>query len=928
MGDRQSSERSTELEQPDLPSQPPETIAASSSSLSPLLYSTLPHLAHLPPQESFPHPKASTRQEPEDSHPPSSHPTHADVSAQIPLTATENVGDFNRTINGSHVYKNCSVLLVRFPNASPSATPDTDPIPNSSQTHILSDKRGFVSSVSDVPAPTSSETQMNPGQRVDYTLGQHYGSLLSTGCRGYALWKPSPRCTGTGKEHIISIGDVGVCYDIDPFRTFFNITKDLGGIAGVQPPDGVDPPCIIQRNDMTVDPRFHEEYRLLVQPKASILQRSLVSAHVNKIFTLKLSAKPGALLMLPHGAVLRKLEKTSEFKRRILRYWREWYEFADEEGDLDETQTLCLVTGVEQCSTWAMAVWDSTSTNSNADLDSLVLAVAESSGCCSWQSFPLRATVQSSAPIPLGVVDEELKETVFIRAFWISRSNGSSVRRPFPPPPDENGNSDEDFTKRRGTSRGPSSNPRAPNSRSVTSQNPLNPSRNESSSDSSYPAPVDYHDLPISPESRTSYSSVSSSEKDPINGPNIIDLSQAAFSTVSHPCQSINMLAFEIVSKAKPSMLDVGCVAFSHDEDWMSVLRELNEPQIPEGNELLKKICEKFKFVADGDVIHTERMSSAEYEFIRQSPGLASDKVDLIPVLFHLREPDASPEPELQRTSTTTTHVIHTEQMSSAEHGFVRQSPGLASDKVLFHLREPDASPEPELERMSTTTAKFRIDNTPPQLSSKRVLMACTECRKRKVRCNPDRSGVTRPCERCSRNRQRCRYEPINVDPELDSGEGIKLYDPYAQSPPAHYPSPQRAIACTECHKRKVRCNPGRSGATACEQCQSNGLECRNAPIFPNRSIMAGGASHRPSDYTMVPSRSSPNAAPVRLKSVSPPSTVFAPKLKSSFLVTVVSVMEPHRAFAVIIASNDIVYLSLEDNPRIQLSERTYKNRT
>ncbi|KAL0058060.1 hypothetical protein AAF712_015274 [Marasmius tenuissimus] len=288
MSRAQSLECSAKLGQPELPSQPRETIAASSSSV------------------------------------------------------TQNVGDFNRTLNGSHVYKNCSVLLVRFPNGGPSAAPDTDLILNSSQTHSLPDKQRFVSSVSDAPASTPSpETQTITDQMIDYTLSQRYGSLLSTGCSGYALWKPSPRCTAAGKEHIISIGDVGVCHDTDPFRTFFNITKARGGISRIRPPNGVDPPCIIDGDDVTVDSKFYEEYKLLAKPKASILKRSLVSVHRATVYTLKLSAKTGALLMLPRGAVLKKLEKTNEFKKRIVRHWREWYEFAEEEGDLGKSPRPC-----------------------------------------------------------------------------------------------------------------------------------------------------------------------------------------------------------------------------------------------------------------------------------------------------------------------------------------------------------------------------------------------------------------------------------------------------------------------------------------------------------------------------------------------------------------------------------------------------------
>ncbi|KAK1230637.1 hypothetical protein PQX77_006267 [Marasmius sp. AFHP31] len=98
------------------------------------------------------------------------------------------------------------------------------------------------------------------------------------------------------------------------------MTKDLGGISGVQPPDGVEPPVVVQEEDMTIDLRYHGKYKLLTSPEASITHHSVSSIHPNTVLTLKLSAKPGALLMLPKGAVLKKLERTSEFKRRILRH--------------------------------------------------------------------------------------------------------------------------------------------------------------------------------------------------------------------------------------------------------------------------------------------------------------------------------------------------------------------------------------------------------------------------------------------------------------------------------------------------------------------------------------------------------------------------------------------------------------------------------
>ena len=60
-------------------------------------------------------------------------------------------------------------------------------------------------------------------------------------------------------------------------------------------------------------------------------------------------------------------------------------------------------------------------------------------------------------------------------------------------------------------------------------------------------------------------------------------------------------------------MLDFGCVAVSHDEDWIGISEHVSflleqshsqlmslRIQFPERNELLRHVCAKFKFVAEG----------------------------------------------------------------------------------------------------------------------------------------------------------------------------------------------------------------------------------------------------------------------------------------------------------------------------------------
>ncbi|KAJ8085481.1 hypothetical protein PM082_004297 [Marasmius tenuissimus] len=655
---------SAEVGQPSLPFQHHEAVAASPN------YS--PH-----------QPQASLSQNPSGQHPgsgcflgyynpSSSRVTQAEAptSESPPSTVTENHGQYSRTAvrsNGKffsletprghsfhftvHENRHC----VQYYGCADPSVPSTLGF---SQNHTRSDEQGPFNLAVSTPLPTnSSQMHVSTRRRNGYIPGQRYTSLLSAGCSGYALWKPSPRYTASGKEYVISIGDVGVCHDTDPFHAFFNITKDLGGLSGVRPPNGVDPPCVIEEDDITVDARFHERNKVLAMSEAPISVRTTRVSSDSSVFTLQASTKAGALLMLPQGGILRKLHKTSEFRRRILRHWEDWYKFADEQGEV-ETPTLCLVTGVEQCSTWAMAVWDATSTSSShSDPGSLELTVTEF-GECSWTSWPVRCTIQSSEPRSPHMIDDGTKETVFIRALWISRSDGKFSDDPpsSSSGSNEGGSSDRDHARPHHSTRGPSDH--LPNS-TRGSWNLFHWFYNGSSSNSpslSEPRPFDRSELS---SLRISASVLSSPDESPIDTSRFIDLpanSDAAF----QPCRSINKLALEIASRAQPSLFNAGCVAFSHDEDWMSVIEDLDEPHVPMEDELLKCICGKFKFVAEGDAIYTEPMTSSELDLIRQSPAvLAQNGSTLIPILFHIRETGASPLHETQEELTGISSKTH-----------------------------------------------------------------------------------------------------------------------------------------------------------------------------------------------------------------------------------------------------------------------------
>ncbi|KAJ8085475.1 hypothetical protein PM082_004291 [Marasmius tenuissimus] len=173
-------------------------------------------------------------------------------------------------------------------------------------------------------------------------------------------------------------------------------------------------------------------------------------------------------------------------------------------------------------------------------------------------------------------------------------------------------------------------------------------------------------------------------DEDLIDTSEIIDIA-AAFDIRVFPldmlsCHFISTLALEIASRAQPSLIDSGCIAFSHDEGWMSVLEDLDDPQVPRSIELLKRICEKFKFVDEGDVIYTERMTLDKLAFVRESPGSICNELDLIPVLFSFQIPDVTAEHELQSIPTTQGIPLETHPTPSNAYDPVDLSRRFADD--------------------------------------------------------------------------------------------------------------------------------------------------------------------------------------------------------------------------------------------------------
>ncbi|KAL0575829.1 mitogen-activated protein kinase kinase kinase, partial [Marasmius crinis-equi] len=565
-----------------------------------------------------------------------------------------NRGNYNRTYNDSLVHNgrktdkrsyNGAVVYVSVHEAEKYIVQSLSG--SSGSTHS---SRSSLPSVGPNPAPSlhtsssrSPDIPLRPpveSTRGEMTQSQLYESLL-LGCRlGYPLWEPSPRRTPVG-EYTLDIGDVGVFSDGLPFYMFFNITQPSDSPANKDGiPEGVDPPCVIQPRWLTVKEKYHERDKMFIQPRGSISQKRVINQDGSRVFTFNLSQHEGALLTLPQGGTLKILERVDEFKRRIQRYWRQWYIFADDQRDLEQSrQVLYVVTGVEKCSMWAMAVWDSTSSYVCDDASSLELSVDESSGSCCWSFPPARCATQSSETLPPSE-DNALNQSVFVRGFWINRSNGTIDSKP---PPLHSGGHRDGQDPEGGSDAGHEGNgegdkPSRYSGHGSSSSNSLSSGRFPSTHGGPSESPGVLTDSAVS---------LAGLQVDELN----LGISANDLNGDDYPCQVINNFALALISKACPALFDAGCIAFSHDNDWMGIVED-SETVLSEKTQFVRQFCSKFKFVVEQDAIYPASMSDRDERLVRHSLSSPQNIVKraegAIVALIEFREPQFTQGHEAQ----------------------------------------------------------------------------------------------------------------------------------------------------------------------------------------------------------------------------------------------------------------------------------------
>ncbi|KAK1221871.1 hypothetical protein PQX77_015310 [Marasmius sp. AFHP31] len=295
-----------------------------------------------------------------------------------------------------------------------------------------------------------------------------------------------------------------------------------------------------------------------------------------------------ALLFLPHGSTCRNLDNDTKLIERAQLYWRQWYDFADKRVHPGNGQALYLITGVRRCAMWAMAAWDSISSDARDDLGLLELTI--DGATCNWALPPSRCSTQTSGPAS-GNDSQSHQETVFIRAFRIDRFARSTHSRPSGPSrhlpgAEKDSNSDSDSNSR-------GNGPRDP---------PFGDSSSDPSSSTDPASSGGGHSGASNPQSDSIHPSGDTAYTLELN----LNLYNAKDDSVTHPCGVINKFAFDLVSCLKPALLESGCAAISHDDDWIGIIQESDE-KFPPGAEIIQRICSNVKFAIKGGECHTCR---------------------------------------------------------------------------------------------------------------------------------------------------------------------------------------------------------------------------------------------------------------------------------------------------------------------------------
>ncbi|KAK6984226.1 hypothetical protein R3P38DRAFT_2576213 [Favolaschia claudopus] len=252
---------------------------------------------------------------------------------------------------------------------------------------------------------------------MGYSESENYTSLLLRQGRGFPLYIPAPpaNLSAAYRRDGVAIGDVGRVTPEGSFDFFFNIYLPHGHTINVNTPPDFEPLRKYESVDVTQHDYDPGNY---VASPAVQETSSDYPDFPGGDFVFDCQGPEGAVLTLPHGAHLEKLENLESMRRYAAKNAESWYKYVNEtRGRGLSNGSLYLVTGWEKAESWGMATFQDVPVQKEFQLSFRPTVDAEHGYRYRWQGAHSHRKYADPRA-------EYLNQTMFIHAFAISVCSG------------------------------------------------------------------------------------------------------------------------------------------------------------------------------------------------------------------------------------------------------------------------------------------------------------------------------------------------------------------------------------------------------------------------------------------------------------------------------------------------------------------------
>ncbi|KAK6988051.1 hypothetical protein R3P38DRAFT_2574013 [Favolaschia claudopus] len=266
--------------------------------------------------------------------------------------------------------------------------------------------------------PNSASTQISCFVDDTFSESEIYCKQLIRQKRGFPLYDPKPRrnLTPEYRESGVAIGDVGRITAEGAFDFFFNIYLPAEHpINNHNVPENFYPLAPFDPLDV-----YDQEHLEGSHVSTSSVQRMDPGIFPGGDFILGCQAPQGAVLALPDGSHLQKLENLEAVREYAAANAEGWFTYINGPRGRRLTGPIYLITGCEKASSWGMATFHSVTNSPDFQLSFRPIVA----GKYRWTGNSAQKKFYDPTPL----LEPCANQTLFLHGFSISLATGIWAR--------------------------------------------------------------------------------------------------------------------------------------------------------------------------------------------------------------------------------------------------------------------------------------------------------------------------------------------------------------------------------------------------------------------------------------------------------------------------------------------------------------------